>query len=262
MTHEKDQITSAWVITKQHQLKKIDATGSTQDKSSPNFATALSFGVDQTLWVLPENSEPSVNQLLYSEDEGHNWITMELQSIKVVKLAATHLGSCFVVTPQGSVYLIQKSGQGDLIFAEGTANDIAVSPEGYIWVISREKKPGGGNLVFWCTYGNFSLQPSYGQPVAKKIAAGIDGAARIVTIGGEVASLYVNRMGGLETPGGEQFAKDISTSKHSSTIWVIGSEIIKKKKQNVLKCWNPDTDPYMNWHTIHGIEPYSIAGGF
>jgi hypothetical protein len=138
---------------------------------------------------------------------------------------------------------------------------MAVSPEGYIWIISRNKKPGGGNLVYWCTYNNYYLQPAFGQPVAKKIAAGPGGVARIITIGGEVASLYLNRMGGLETPGGEEFAKGIATSCRSNTIWAICSEKTGKQKINVLKYWNPDSDKYMEWHTIPDIEPFRIAGG-
>lgn len=260
MTQVKDKSASVWVITRNMHLQKVDETGGVQDKTVPNFANAISFGLDQTLWVLSENSAPFRNQLLYSDDEGHNWITIELQSTKVVKLAATHLGSCFVLTPQGSVYLIQKSGQIELVFAEGTANDIAISPEGFIWIISREKKPGGGNLVFWCSYGNFALQPAYGQPVAKKISAGPEGTARIITTGGEVASLFVNRMGGLETPGGEEFAKEISASPGSNTIWAICSEGTKKNKRHVLKYWNPNVDGYMKWHTIPGIDPLKIAG--
>ena len=68
-------------------------------------------------------------------------------------------------------------------------------------------------------------------------------------------------MGGLETPGGELFAKNIGASCLSNTIWIIGPDNQQKRKQNVLKCWNLDIDPYMKWYTISGVEPYQIAGG-
>ena len=105
------------------------------------------------------------------------------------------------------------------------------------------------------------MQPAYGQPVAKKISAGIDGVARIITIGGEVASLYINRMGGLETPGGEAFAKNIAAGCRSNTIWAVCRDHSGGKKKNVLKYWNPDSDPYMKWHSVPDVEPYDIAGG-
>lgn len=260
MTLGKEQSTAVWVLTRQHQLQKVDATGSVQDKSPTNFGSLLSFSADQTLWVMPNINEATTNQILYSEDEGRSWIEIDLQQIKAVNLAATHLGSCFVVTAQGAVHLIQKSGQIELVFAEGTANDIAVSPDGFIWLISMVKKVGGGNLVFWCTYGNFSLQPAYGEPVAKKISAGIEGSARIITTGGEIASLYVTRMSGLETPGGDEFAKEISTSNSSNTIWAICTTGTKKHKKFILKYWNPDLDSHMKWHTILDIEPLKISG--
>ena len=68
-------------------------------------------------------------------------------------------------------------------------------------------------------------------------------------------------MGGLETPGGEAFAKDIAASGKSNTIWVITAEKSNKKKHNILKFWNPDLDGYMQWHTVRDIEPILIAGG-
>ncbi len=97
--------------------------------------------------------------------------------------------------------------------------------------------------------------------VAKRISAGPEGTARIITIGGEVASIYLTRMGGLETTGGEVFAKNIAASCSSNTIWVICREDDKKKKKHILKFWNPDLDQYMKWHTVANVEPFAIAGG-
>lgn len=68
-------------------------------------------------------------------------------------------------------------------------------------------------------------------------------------------------MGGLETSGGEEFAKDIAASCGSNTIWVITTEKSKRKKHNVLKFWNPDLDAFMKWHTVPDVEPILIAGG-
>jgi len=259
--HGESIYASVWVLTKKNQLYKVESTGNIVIKSTVNFAIDITYSADKTLWVIPVKNRSESDQIVYSDDEGKNWKGIDLQGIKISKISATHLGSCFLLTPQGSVYLIQKNGDIQKIFPEGTANELAVSPEGFIWIISREKKPGGGNLVFWCTYGNFALQLAYGQPVAKKISAGPEGTARIITIGGELASLYVNRMGGLETPGGEPFAKNIAASCRSNTIWTISSDNSKSKKYNVLKFWNPDVDHHMNWHTIPDIEPFVIAGG-
>jgi hypothetical protein len=261
MTQNQEKHSFVWVLTQQQQIKKVDVSGGIQDKSPPNFASAISFSQENTLWIVPADNKENSNRICFSEDEGQHWDVIDLASIQIHRMSASHLGSCFILTPQGSIYLVQKSGEVQQVFGEGIAHDLAVSPEGFIWIISREKKQGGGNLVFWCTYGNFGLQPAYGQPVAKKISAGIEGVARIITIGGEVASLYVNRMGGLETPGGEPFAKDIASGCRSNTIWTISSESSKRKSHNILKFWNSDVDKYMEWHTVAGIEPYVITGG-
>ena len=261
MTPGKDRYASVWVLTSQCQLIKVESTGNIQEKSEPEFYIGVSFGIDKTLWVVPQENKGDRYQIMYSDDEGQNWIDIELPNILVTKISATHLGSCFILTPQGSIYIVQKSGAISILFEEGTAHDMAVSPEGFIWIVSRLKKAGGGNFVYWCSLDNYVLQPAHGQSVAKKISASPEGAARIITTGGEVASLYLNRIGGLETPGGELFAKDIATSCRSNTIWIIKGEKSKKKKINVLKFWNPDLDPYMKWHTVPNVEPYLIAGG-
>ena len=261
MTQHKDRSSFVWVLTQQLKILKVDTKGKVEEKSSANFATNISFSIDHTLWMVPENNGSLESHILYSENEGKNWIRVDTQDLKISKISSTHLGSCFILTPRGSIYIVQKSGEVNMIFNEGTANDMAVSPEGYIWIISRLKKEGGGNLVYWCAYGNYVLQPAYGEPVAKRISAGPEGTARIITIGGEVSSLYLNRMGGLETPGGELFAKNIATCCRSNTIWTISSVKSKKKKHNVLKFWNPDLDPYMQWHTVPDVEPFVIAGG-
>ncbi len=261
MTQRIDRSSFVWVLTQQFKILKVDAEGKIEEKSPSNFATNISFNIDYTLWMVPENNGSAGSHILYSENEGENWTRVDTQNLKISKISSTHSGSCFILTLQGAIYLVEESGEIKMIFDVGTANDIAVSPEGYIWIISRLKKEGGGNLVYWCAYNNYVLQPAYGEPVAKRISAGPEGTARIITIGGEIASLYLNRMGGLETPGGELFAKNIATSCRSNTIWAISTVKSKKKKRNVLKFWNPDLDPYMKWHTVPDVEPFLIAGG-
>jgi microcystin-dependent protein len=240
--------------------QKVDSNGKVEEKCSLSSVVSISFSVDNTLWTAVQDNG-SVTYISYSENEGKTWTRIEIQNVKISKIAATHLGSCFILTPQGAVHLVQKSGELKAIFDDGAASDLAVSPEGYIWIISRLKKEGGGNIVCWCALDNYVLQPAYGQPVAKKISAGPEGTARIITNGNEIASLHLNRMGGLETPGGEAFARDIATSCRSNTIWTISRVNVKKKKQHVLKFWNPDSDAYMKWHTVRDIEPILIAGG-
>ena len=95
----------------------------------------------------------------------------------------------------------------------------------------------------------------------KRSPWGLKAQPGFITTGNEVASLYLNRMGGLETSGGEEFAKDIAASCGSNTIWVITTEKSKRKKHNVLKFWNPDLDAFMKWHTVPDVEPILIAGG-
>lgn len=252
---------SVWVITKQGQLHKVDTKGHIGPVTEANIALNVSYGADGTLWLIPVNKGSESKQLWYSENDGEEWKILELPNHSASGIAATHLGSCFLLTPQGAVYLVQKRGELTKVFNEGTANDMAISPEGFIWLISRQKKHGGGNLVFWCSIGNYVLQPAFGQPVAKKISAGPDGTARIITLSGEVGSLYPHRMGGLETPGGEPFAKQIAASNATNTIWVIDSQKIKNKKLSMLKYWNPDVDPFSKWHVIDGIEPILLTGG-
>ena len=261
MNQHKDRYSSVWVLTQQHNILKVGSNGDTQSISPSNFAVHICFSIDGTLWMVPQSKQAFNNHISYSEDEGQNWIQVDIPNLKISIISSTPSGSCFILTAQGSIYLVQKSGEIDLIFDEGTAHDIAVSPEGFIWIISRQTKPGGGNLVYWCSLDNYVLQPAHGQPVAKRISAGPEGTARIITIGGEVASIYLTRMGGLETTGGEVFAKNIAASCSSNTIWAICREDGKKKKKHILKFWNPDLDQYMKWHTIANVEPFAIAGG-
>ncbi len=258
---QSEQSSFVWVVTKHDELVKIWTNGKTEVISDSIKVTSISFNVDETLWIVPKSSGPMESHVSYSEDEGKNWVRVNTLDLQIAKVSATHIGSCFILTLQGAIYLVQKTGEVKQIFDDETAHDMAVSPEGYIWIISRISKEGGGNLVFWCALDNYVLQPPYGQPVAKRISVGPEGTARIVTIGDEVASIYLNRMGGLETPGGEAFAKDIATSCMSNTIWAISVDKIKKKKYHKLKFWNPDSDAFMQWHTVPDVEPVIVASG-
>jgi len=262
MTNIKDESPFVWVLTKQYHILKIGTNGKTESISPSISAEHISFNIDNTLWLAPKIEGSFYDMILYSDNEGQNWVQVKLPNIEISKLSSTHLGSCFILTPQGSILLVEKSGYMRIIFNEGTAIDMAVSPEGYIWLISNQKKAGGGHLVYWCTMSNFVLQTVFGEPVAKRISVGPEGSARIVTIGGEIASLYIGRAGGLETPGGELFSFNISSSCKSSTIWTISEEKLNNKKHNILKFWDPDSDPYMHWHSLTKVDPLKIVGGY
>lgn len=156
----------------------MDSNGKVDEKCALSSVVSISFSVDNTLWTAVQDSG-SVNYISYSENEGKNWTRIEIQNLNISKIVATHLGSCFILTPQGAVHLVQKSGELKAIFDDGAASDLAVSPEGYIWIISGLKKEGGGNIVCWCALDNYVLQPVYGQPVAKKISVGPESTARV-----------------------------------------------------------------------------------
>lgn len=259
MTQKTEVVPSILALDRHKQLLILNKDGHQEKIVAPESISQISTSIEGTIWLLAEHRSGANGKLYYSDNAGISWQDIELSMLRIANISASHVGGCFITTPVGSVYFIAKSGDIEQVFNEGVANSISVSPDGYVWVLSREKKPGGGNLIFWCSINNFGLQPVYGQPVAKRISAGIDGTARIVTVGGEVGSLYLNRMGGLEPQGGVEFAKDIAASLTSSTIWTICPDVKKKRKGNTLMYWNPDKDEYLKWHTVPGFDPIKIA---
>ncbi|MEM9329072.1 MAG: hypothetical protein AAGA85_25640 [Bacteroidota bacterium] len=246
----------AWALDVTGVLHHVDVAGFVQ-MTEETFAL-LSCGADGVLWAMASDQS---EYLLYSLDHGAHWERVKAPVENTRQLAGTPWGSCLVVTTNHSTLLVEKDGTCGVVFREGEVDRISCSPDGYLWAISKDSKPGGGQLIKYCHHTQLTLQPLAGLPTGVAIASGPDGGACAVTLGGEVLSIPMYQMAGLETKGGEAFAADISIGR-DGTLWAISAESTPQQLAHHLKYWHPQKDDFLAWHTVPDLEVRAVAGAW
>ncbi|MCA1558403.1 MAG: hypothetical protein LC731_07685, partial [Acidobacteria bacterium] len=68
-----------------------------------------------------------------------------------IKVAVSSNGTLFTVNSKGEVWLVYPQGGGALLSPPGEnfAQDISVGPDGTVWIISNQSRPGGAAVMWW-----------------------------------------------------------------------------------------------------------------
>ena len=249
---------SAYILDNKRTILHIHTNGESTPISKENFATAIAYGQDHTLWaVLIDDAADGT--IAYTEDQGKNWHVLQEGIPPVANIAATPGGKCTVLSESGQLFALEKGGKIWSISPEGTALDISVSADSVLWFITKQERPSGGHPIFYTPIVHLNAQPVHGGAVGRKVAGAKNGEVYFITNGKEVASIGMGSMGNLLSEAGRRFAKDIGYCASSDTVWVI-EETKSPLKPGQVYYWNKEANEWNDWQAIKGVKAFQIVG--
>jgi hypothetical protein len=249
----------AYILNESYTLQKVDTQQVVETLSEPHFATHLSVGADQTLWVVRKNSE-GPGWIQFSEDGGKTWNTPGDEVKKeAVQICGTPKGNCTYLTEDARIWVMEKSGKTFPISPPDTAKQVSISPDGIMWVLSKQEKELGGHFIFFTPLQQMQLQQITNGAVCRELTPLQRGRVGIITIGGEVATIGIQEMGALQSEAGKVFASAISSSPASNLLWVIQPNK-NPNKAGTVAWWNIETGKFLEWNQIEGVKARAISG--
>ncbi len=200
---------AAWLITDSGTLLE-PSDSSWKECETPDPVRDVSIGLDGSVWIVtaPDNGP---GQILCRIDgawvEGHDspapysyphdipWVPADddtydlphkgVSPVKPMAIAVMVNGLPWVVDEDGSIYRRVTGGWQKM--PEEPANDITIAPDGNVWIIGRDKRPGGFGP--WRYYHGTDWDCYEGAAV--RIAAGPDGLPWTVDEAGVIRRHHV-----------------------------------------------------------------------
>jgi hypothetical protein len=137
-----------------------------------DFALDIGVGTDGTVWIASMDVYPDYGNMLKRWDANSKTWTALPAPASAIKVAVGQNGVLYTVNAKGEVWLVYPQGGGAMLSPPDTdfAQDISVGPDGTVWIISNEGRPGGSAVMWWS--GENQIWNTVPAPAAAVAVAG------------------------------------------------------------------------------------------
>jgi hypothetical protein len=137
-----------------------------------DFALDVGCGPDGTVWIASMDVYPDYGNVLKKYNPTKKTWEPLAAPASAIKVEVGQNGNLFTVNAKGEVWLVYPQGGGALLSPPNTdfAQDIGIGPDGTVWIISNEARPGGDAIMWWS--GQNQIWNTVPSPAAAVAVAG------------------------------------------------------------------------------------------
>jgi hypothetical protein len=142
-----------WTVNDMGEVWVIHPQGGGYLASPPglDFALDIGCGDDGSVWITSMDVYPDYGNMLKRYDpSSKTWNALPAPA-SAIKVAVGPNGVLYTVNSKGEVWLVYPQGGGALLSPPNKdfAQDISVGPDGTVWIISNQGRPGGDAVMWW-----------------------------------------------------------------------------------------------------------------